>query len=273
MDGAWSEPTEIVSTFDAPTMCLLIFGAGFSAEGAFLDGAERELSKVGRVIFTPADTEVLGRGSRGKMRTVSCSFDRNYCERLLGPLRSLTKAQLRSCLNVQSTVLPAMFIRLMTEALHPGFVSRAVVESLGQAMLVEWSHAILSQESKQERGRLLPRHLHIIDEYLADFTGEPPTVSAIAQACGFSERYFAKLFRDCTNQSIGSYIKSAQVAKAQHYLLQTDLPLKEIAYRLGFKRPSNFSDAFRAATGETPGRFRTANRAAVSKPLGDLRLA
>jgi AraC family transcriptional regulator len=36
--------------------------------------------------------------------------------------------------------------------------------------------------------------------------------------------------------------------------------LKEIAYRLGFSTPANFSDAFRAATGETPGRFRAANR-------------
>ncbi|HWM68709.1 MAG TPA: helix-turn-helix transcriptional regulator [Steroidobacteraceae bacterium] len=80
----------------------------------------------------------------------------------------------------------------------------------------------------------------------------------IAAACGFSERYFAKLFREQTNQSIGRYLKSVQVSKARDYLLQTGLPLKEIAYRLGFHRPSNFSDAFRAATGQTPGRFRSA---------------
>jgi AraC family transcriptional regulator len=53
-----------------------------------------------------------------------------------------------------------------------------------------------------------------------------------------------------------------QISKARDYLLHTDLPLKEIAYRLGFRQPSNFSDAFRAATGETPGRFRAANRTA-----------
>jgi AraC-like DNA-binding protein len=53
-------------------------------------------------------------------------------------------------------------------------------------------------------------------------------------------------------------LKSAQISKARDFLLQTELPLKEIAYQLGFRRPSNFSDAFRAATGETPGRFRSA---------------
>jgi AraC family transcriptional regulator len=259
-DGQWTGPTEVISKLDAPTMSLLMYGPGYSAEGAFLDGTARELCKVGRVIFTPHDREVLGRGTSGKMRVVSCSFDRAYCESVVGSLSMLSKAQLRSCLDVQSSLLPAIFTRLMTEALHPGFVSESVVHSLGQAMLVEWSHAVLSREPIQGRGRLLPRHFRIIDEYLAELRYEAPSVTAIAQACGFSERYFAKLFREQTDQSIGRYLRSVQISKARDYLLQTDLPLKEIAYRLGFCRPSNFSDAFRAATGETPGRFRLENR-------------
>jgi AraC family transcriptional regulator len=263
-DGQWNQPTEVTSKIDTPTMSLLIYGRGYCAEGAFLDGSPRNLCKVGRVIFTPHDREVLGRGTSGKMRVVSCSFDRAYCARVVGSLDALSNAQLRSCLDVRSALLPALFTRLMTEALHPGFVSEAVVDSLGQAMLVELSHVVLSREPHQGRGRLLPRHFRIIDDYLAALTHEAPSVSAIARACGLSERYFAKLFREQTHQSIGRYLKSVQISKARDYLLHTDLPLKEIAYRLGFRQPSNFSDAFRAATGETPGRFRTANRTSLS---------
>ena len=267
-EGALTGTTEVVSKLDAPTMCLLMFESGHLAEGAFLDDTARKLSKVGRVIFTPPDREVLGRGGAGKMRVVSCSFDRAYCERVVGAsLDCLSRSQLRNCLDVQSSLLPAMFTRLMTEAMQPGFVSRAVADSLGQAMLVEWSHAMLSQEPRQRRGRLSSRHLRIIDDYLEALNGEAPSVSAIAQACGLSERYFAKLFREHTNQSIGHYLKAMQIAKAQNYLLQTDLPLKEIAYRLGFSRPSNFSDAFCAATGEPPGQFRATNRAPTASRL------
>jgi AraC family transcriptional regulator len=266
-DGYWPEPTEVISCLDVPTMCLLLPGPGHVGEGAFLNGPTRKLSKVGRVLFTPPDREVLGRGTAGKLRVVACAFDSAHCERIVGPLDALSNAQLRSCLDVQSSLLPAIFTRLMTEALHPGFVSSAVADSLGHAMLVEWSHVILALEPKRERGRLLPRHFRIIDEYLATLTGTAPTVAALAAACGFSERYFAKLFRERTRQSIGQYLKAAQIAKAQSYLVQTDLPLKEIAYRLGFSRPSNFSDAFRAATGETPGRFRSMNRACVNQRL------
>jgi AraC family transcriptional regulator len=268
-EGRWTEPTEVVSRPDSPTLSLLIHGSGYCAEGAFLDGSARQLCKVGRVIFTPHDREVLGRGTPGKMRVVSCSFDRAYCERIVGSLDTLSNAQLRSCLDIPSALLPAALTRLMTEALHPGFVSEAVVDSLGQAMLVEWSHAVMSREPRQVRGRLLPRHFKIIDDYLAALMHEAPSVAAIAKACGFSERYFAKLFREQMGQSISQYFNAAQIAKAQEYLVQSDLPLKEIAYRLGFARPSNFSDAFHAATGETPGRFRAVNRSPRIHQLPD----
>jgi AraC family transcriptional regulator len=48
-----------------------------------------------------------------------------------------------------------------------------------------------------------------------------------------------------------------QITKAKTYLLETNLPLKEIAYRLGFSSAANFSSAFRLATGSSPGQFRS----------------
>ena len=263
-DACWAGPIEVVSKLDRPTMCLLVCSPGYLAEGAFLDADSQRISKVGQVLFTPPDREVLGRGTPGTMRVVACSFERSYCESIVGPLGALSRSQLHSCLDVQSPLLPALLRRLMTEALHPGFVSDAVVESVGQAMLVEWSHVVLSEKAQQAQGRLQSRHLRIIDDYLEAHTGRAPSVAAIARACGLSERYFSKLFREHTGQSIGQYLKAVQISKAQSYLLQTDLPLKEIAYRLGFSRPSHFSDAFRASTGETPGRFRSINRRAAS---------
>ena len=80
-DGQWTGPTEVISKLDAPTMSLLMYGPGYSAEGAFLDGTARKLCKVGRVIFTPHDRDVLGRGTPGKMRVVSCSFNRAIVSR------------------------------------------------------------------------------------------------------------------------------------------------------------------------------------------------
>jgi AraC family transcriptional regulator len=259
-EGLWTEPMEYVTNLDRPAMSLLI-GLESGGEATFIDGPVRTCGRVGRVVFTPPDREVVAQSAPGKMRVVSCSFDRNHSERIFGSFDKLSRSQLLSCLDVHSTLLPVMLSRLMAETLHPGFVSAAVADSFAEAMLAEWSHTVLSREpTTRQRARLLPRHFKAIEEYLAGLSGETPNVSAVAAACGFSDRYFSKLFREQTNQSIGQYLRSAQIAKAQAYLLQTDLPLKEIAHRLGFKTPANFSDAFRAATGDTPGRFRSSNR-------------
>jgi AraC-like DNA-binding protein len=47
--------------------------------------------------------------------------------------------------------------------------------------------------------------------------------------------------------------------RAQH-LLESGIGIKEIAHRLGFASPGNFSTAFRRATGVSPRQFRSTMR-------------
>ena len=265
---SWTEPSALVFRLNRPVFSLLL-SASTVLETGYVGEDVRKQNKIGSVIFTPPGTEMLSRSrsATGKLHVVSCAFDREYSERVVGrSLADLSRSQLLSCINVRSSLLPSILMRLMSEALRPGFVSTAVVESLGHSILVECAHVILSEDFQQEgRGRLTPRHFKIIDEYLAGLSCEAPSIRAIAAACGISERYLTKLFRKQTNQSLGQYLKCVQISKARAYLLETDLPLKEVSYRLGFSTPANFSLAFRAATGETPGRYRAANPACDGK--------
>ena len=273
-EANYAEPAEAITRLENPTVSLMVYGPGYTAEAAYLDDGRRRLKKVGRVLFMPPGREVFGRGTRGKLRVVSCSFDRAYCERVVGSLEHLTHSQLLSCFDVPSTFLPAVLSRLMTEAMQPGFVSEPLVESLGHSILTEWSHAVMSQRTEiTGKQRLTMRHRRIIDQYLANLSCEAPSVAALATACGWSERYFAKVFREHTGQSISRYLQAVQLAKAQAYLLETDLPLKEIAFQLGFRTPSNFSVAFRAGTGETPGRFRALHQVSALRRPQNLALS
>ena len=83
-----------------------------------------------------------------------------------------------------------------------------------------------------------------------------PTVEELAAACGLGVRTFQNLFRESKKCSVAEYIRSAQIATAKTYLLDTDLPIKEIAYRLRFSSPANFTTAIRTATGKTPRQIR-----------------
>jgi AraC family transcriptional regulator len=221
------------------------------------DGAAEKPGQAGHVLFMVPGREISGSGPSGAFRAITCSFTLEYAESILGSLAGLSQEQLAGALDVRRSLICFILLRLTNEAMYPGPLSDAVVESLGQALLVEFAHWLLSEKpATEERGKLTARHFATIEEYLTGLSGKQPSVADLARACGFSERYFAKLFRIQTSCSVAQYIKSFQIAKAKAYLLETDLPLKEIAYRLGFSTPANFSSAFRAATGSTPGDIR-----------------
>ncbi len=55
-------------------------------------------------------------------------------------------------------------------------------------------------------------------------------------------------------------IRRVQIEKVKEMLLTTDLPLKQIARRCGFKYMQHMARVFRQATGETLARFRNRNR-------------
>ena len=254
---SWTEPTGLIFRVNRPVLTLLVSASTNLIETGYVGEDSRELNRVGGVIFVPPDREILSRSASGKFHIVACSFDREYSESVVGPFADFSRSQLLNCLNMRSSLLPSILLRLMNEAIQPGFVSTAIGESLGQALLVECTHVILSKDARQPRGgRLTARHFRIIDEYLAGLSCEAPSITAIAKLCGMSERHLSKSFRAQTNQSIGRYLRGVQISKARTYLLETDLALKDIAYRLGFSTPANFSIAFRAATGQTPGHYR-----------------
>lgn len=262
---SWKRAAETMMSVNRPAITLVLTGSRSHIEASYLGSHRRGLQQLGRVVFTPPDTPVFGRtGKPGKVRLVSCYYERSHSESIIGSLINLSQSQSRSqgCMSVPSALLPALMTRLMAEVLSPSFISTAVVETLGQAVLLECAHALLVDHHHQDRGKLTPRHFRIIDEYLHELNHQAPSVAALATACGFSERYFAKLFREQTKQAIGQYLRTAQIAKAQSYLTETQLPLKEIAARLGFSAASNFSAAFRTVTGVTPGHFRLINRSA-----------
>ncbi len=257
---SWLEPTVLRFRVDRPVFTLLLSVSTDSIETEYVGEGSRRLNPVGGVVFAPPDREMLSRSrsAAGKLSIVTCSFDRDYSQQAAGSFSHLSRSQLLKCLDVRSSLIPSILLRLMSEALRPGFMSTAIAESLGHAVLIECAQVILSKEPKrQERGRLTVRQFRIIDEYMAGLSFATPSISEVATLCGVSERHLTKCFRAQMNQSIGRYMRHVQIAKARAYLLETELPLKEISYRLGFSAPANFSIAFRAATGQTPGQFRT----------------
>ena len=201
--------------------------------------------------------EIIATISAGVMRTVTCTFSVGYAESIMGSLAAISQVRLLDALDVRSTLVSSIMFRLMNEAIYPSPISDKVVDALGQALLVECAHwSYVEKQPASQPRRLSAQDFELIEQCLSGADGKAPSVTELASLCGFSERYFSKLFREQTGCSISQYIKSVKIARAKAYLLETDLSLKEIAYRLGYSTPASFSYAFRCATGRTPAAFR-----------------
>jgi len=69
--------------------------------------------------------------------------------------------------------------------------------------------------------------------------------------------YLNEVVKKLTRKSVSRTIKMKSLLKAKTYLLQTNLTVSEIAFKLGFEDASNFTRFFKKETGITPSKFKT----------------
>ncbi len=212
---------------------------------------------MGTSLFLHPGTTIFAEFSPGRLCTVTCSFDDDYVKTFVGNLDGINAEKIQQSLSIRNQVISSLLQRLSQEAVHKTELSQNVADSFGQAILVEFAHWLNTTAEVEKSGvAITADHFSFIEHYLSDRAGQPPKIADIAKACGYSERYFAKRFRDQVGLSPSQFIKSVRISKAKNLLSETELSLKEIAFRLGYSGTSNFSAAFSAAAGITPGQFR-----------------
>lgn len=88
------------------------------------------------------------------------------------------------------------------------------------------------------------------------------TLTQIADRAGINRTSLTRLLKDELGMTAMEYLSDFRVRVAKKHLAFTEVPLKEVAERCGFKTVQHFSRVFRENTGQTPADFR---RAAVDR--------
>lgn len=91
----------------------------------------------------------------------------------------------------------------------------------------------------------------------------PISPSELAADAGMSTRQLERLFMRYLNRSPKRYYLEARLGRARQLLLNTDLPLIEIAIACGFSSSSHFSKCYRERYGTSPYRERGVQKAAT----------
>lgn len=122
------------------------------------------------------------------------------------------------------------------------------------AFLLRLAH-LAASSAEAARGRADTTFTLFRDAVERDFATNH-SVSAYADALGYSRRTLVRAVRAATGETPKGFIDKRVVLEAKRLLAHTELPIGRVGAAVGFPDPANFSKFFQLHTGNTPVAFR-----------------
>jgi transcriptional regulator GlxA family with amidase domain len=142
-------------------------------------------------------------------------------------------------------------------------IARQHGHELAAAVSEQFMHERIRNEHDQQRmalpARLGVRHpkLMSVIKLMEGNLEEPLSRAALARAAALSNRQLERLFRKYLNRSPARYYVELRLNRARLLLLQTNMPIIDVALASGFVSASHFSKCYRDFFGKTPRRERS----------------
>ncbi len=101
-------------------------------------------------------------------------------------------------------------------------------------------------------------HAENIAEYVQENYMKKLTLQTIADGLNLSKSYVAHVFKEMTGFTVMEYVMGCRLRQVKYLLeMETDKPLKDIAYECGFESVPHFSRYFREKVGVTAKKYRS----------------
>lgn len=161
-----------------------------------------------------------------------------------------------SCGQLSRQVGPLMQMLYMLSAdlVH----LRDVCSGLAGSMLLLTQALLRSRAHNEQLDELeQPSVLaHRVRRYLDEHHTEQLTLRMVAARLHVSEYYLAHVFKQEFGIPPMQYVMKRRIGEAQELLMNTNLPVAEVADRLGYSSVCHFNAMFKKNVGMPPGRFR-----------------
>ena len=103
-------------------------------------------------------------------------------------------------------------------------------------------------------------------EALAEGIAERQALSDVARRAGLSPFHFQRLFSRSFGESPHEFLSRRRIEEARRLLAQTDLPVTEVCFAVGYESLGSFSHRFRERVGYSPSAYRRRLRRSFPVP-------
>lgn len=170
---------------------------------------------------------------------------------------SRSKVELMPKHNFHDSVVEGLAAMCRNEHHSPHALSSFYIESASYLLLrhvLRW-YSSASTDCLPPEG-LSAHELSRLTAFIEEKMDSGFTVTEISGWMRIPPSQFAQRLRFSTGLSVWQFVRQHRVAMAKVLLMNRDLPIADIAARLGYFDQSHFTKAFRDSVGLTPGKFR-----------------
>lgn len=128
---------------------------------------------------------------------------------------------------------------------------------LYQLSLTENKQVLSSTDMRQYSSE--PSHrLDKVLKYISDNYADSISLKDVADIACMTTTSFCRFFKRMTNKSFTQFLNEVRVRNASRLLLEDDLTVSEVCYRVGYNSITNFYMQFKQIMGTTPKDYRVA---------------
>ena len=159
----------------------------------------------------------------------------------------------------RSELFKSAIPEMLHESAHPSPGSEAVVHCLLRRVVTfvlrdAWAETPVLPIARNGRQG---EQLQSIVDLMTKEPAKPYTLESLSSTAGMSRTAFHKMFTETYGSSPLVILRGIRLKKAEELLKYTDMPIKAISSRLGYRSRSYFWSAFKQAYGVDPESYRS----------------
>jgi AraC family transcriptional regulator len=216
---------------------------------------------TGDIIILPAGTSFQWRQSDNEANDTLHLYLHPHFVRTTAETTDFASAQvsLQTQFGAADEHIQHIALSLHCELKEANVIGGVYADSLAQLLAIQLLRRYSEvKDEKVSRGGMVPRKLRKAIEFIKENLDREQTVAlgAVAQAVEMSYFHFSRAFKQSTGVSPNVYMIEQRIERAKKLLSETDLPITDVALRVGFASQSHFTTTFRRLAWTTPKTFR-----------------